>query len=398
MFQRGAGLRGACVLIAGSILLTLLFALTPPAASPPDVSALLKQADSFSIVVNSGALLVCEDVQHAAEQHSSATCTSGHAFHSTVHKNVTYHVSADDANLTTPTALYSLLGKMLRHKGTNFSISVHFETSVSCQLSSDGLPGKVYHRSSRKQLTLIVGSCSWWKLVLSATGYHVHLGDPITMIAVPLSKRNCGRACEALDLVRFPQAGVDFLAEYNLPNLSSGEKTRISSLHVKDLSQDMHDSCAVVFSSGIINAIDPALGELIDSHDAVFRFNHAPPGGIHKQYAGGKSTYRVVFVPEYGAKPFISPPEVEAIDDALLLLSVHYKKRAKRIVEYDLQSGSKVAIIPTKDLWVCSYPFIFAKKLLSLAPLWEVWRTSLEIYRTTTIGMTRPKTIFIAGS
>jgi len=96
--------------------------------------------------------------------------------------------------------------------------------------------------------------------------------------------------------------------------------------------------------------MSPELGSLIDFHDAVYRFNHAPGGGKFAAIAGNATTYRLSYVPDpnlHGLEK-ISPQFIQSIDNSTLLLSVYYKKLATRILEYDLQKTAGVGVIPTE--------------------------------------------------
>lgn len=235
-----------------------------------------------------------------------------------------------------------LQGLPARSSG-NFSLVVKFEKDVwsSPERETD---------SPEDNFKYTVGTRTWWQLSLAAAGYQIRRGhDNCTLVAEPVSKTNCGCACEVTRSLKLPQSVESYLDEFHLTsNLTSREKRALSFLRERDLPPDAHASCALVFSSGVLNTISPALGDMIDSHDAVLRMNHAPAKGQYTIAAGQKSTYRVVYVPEFGQHPEISPPHVEEIDDAMLILSVHFKRRARRVLDYNLQRSNQVCIVPTK--------------------------------------------------
>ncbi|NP_001334332.1 beta-galactoside alpha-2,6-sialyltransferase 2 isoform X1 [Mus musculus] len=77
----------------------------------------------------------------------------------------------------------------------------------------------------------------------------------------------------------------------------------LSQLHPRGLS-----SCAVVMSAGAI--LNSSLGEEIDSHDAVLRFNSAPTRGYEKD-VGNKTTVRII------NSQILANPSHHFIDSAL---------------------------------------------------------------------------------
>ena len=192
-------------------------------------------------------------------------------------------------------------------------------------------------------------SCAWLRTVLASLNYRVrYLSSEGKIIASLTSATNCGCACVALRDVDITQPRHQFMSEYLL-NATKYEK-ELELLIETGLEHQSHESCAVVFSSGILSSISPKLGSFIDSHDAVFRFNHAPGGGNYSSVAGKRTTYRFVYIPNpviAGLEP-ISPQNIRNIDNSTLLLSVHYHKLAPRIQEYDLRAKGGVGVVPTE--------------------------------------------------
>jgi len=255
---------------------------------------------------------------------------------------VTYRVVAKSETFIDPNLLTIFLRRLSRYDSRSVLLVVELEAKGDCQRREQNVT-----ENHAEYFQFRKGSCSWWQLFLSGTGYQSRIQeDGRTIVAQPLKKSSCGCACGVFQNMHFPQGVDSFLEEFSI-SATAKQRRYLSKLRDSPILSDMHDSCALVFSSGILNSIEPALGVLIDSHDAVFRMNHAPAGGKFVLAVGNTSTYRVVYVPEYHQHPEISPPQVGKIDDALLLLSIHYKKRATRILEYDLSRTGEVCIVPT---------------------------------------------------
>ena len=253
---------------------------------------------------------------------------------------VTYVVHPHIKGMVKPNDIVVFLQRFTADTLGNISIVVTLETDQVCSERQ-----RANAKAHEDYFRFAQGTCAWWQLILSATGFQVQRSaDYRTIVAKPLSKQSCGCACDAVRGSDLPQPFERFVEEFGI-SLTAKEQEMAAALPGRLFPPDLHESCAVVFSSGVLNIVEPPLGNLIDTHEAVFRMNHAPPGGQFAHKVGNKSTYRVAYVPEYNQHPEISPPGVERIDNATLLLSVHYKDRAKRVLEYNL---THTGVVPTR--------------------------------------------------
>ena len=76
-----------------------------------------------------------------------------------------------------------------------------------------------------------------------------------------------------------------------VPEIARSRHIATAKTTSKDLPQlHMFDTCAVIGSSGTVKRRE--LGEEIDAHDAVFRFNEAPTEG-YQRWVGNKTTVRI---------------------------------------------------------------------------------------------------------
>ncbi len=195
-----------------------------------------------------------------------------------------------------------------------------------------------------------LNSCAWWRLFLHGFGFDVlHEPSSTRLVGKLLHVNECGCACDVLKNVSVLQSSAEFVQEHNLTSADI-EKVYEPVLNVKGLNAQIHDSCAVVHSSGILSIVSPGLGMLIDAHDAVFRFNEAPTGGNYTEIAGSKTTHRFTFVPPKsdGALAKISPPLIEQFDKGLLLLSVHFHSIAAKLFEYNTSREGGIGVISTE--------------------------------------------------
>ena len=219
---------------------------------------------------------------------------------------------------------------------TDTSLKIHFFKPNICLFPRENtsVDQLFKHRPS---------SCSWWRLILSGFGYRVTFNSAdSSIVANVLDRALCGCACDATTQTQLLQGMNDFFVEYNLTQ----ETPHHGTVNLQ-VNENKHASCALVLSSGSLGLSDPPLGTLIDKHDAVFRFNHAPSGGEFGRIAGYKTTYRLAYVPLEGDHPEISPPRIENLDNGTLLLTVHYRSRAKSISNYDLLRIGGVGVIST---------------------------------------------------
>ena len=202
-------------------------------------------------------------------------------------------------------------------------------------------------------------SCRWWRLMMQSSGYAVELlPDDQRLRAVLLHKDMCGCACGALANTSVLQNGDGFSHEFGIaPESWIEEKLALLVDNAEQMETNMYNSCAVVYSSGLLSEISPGLGTLIDSHDLVFRFNQAPAGGNYTFAVGQKTTHRLTFVPETseGVLASISSPAIESYDEALLLLSVHLLSVAPKVLQYSMQRKGGIGIISTEVRRQASY-------------------------------------------
>lgn len=97
------------------------------------------------------------------------------------------------------------------------------------------------------------------------------------------------------DLIRYlPSESVTsaIISVMRRENQKRSESSNINTDVNKDATQSDDISCALVSSAGSL--VDSKLGEQIDSHDLVLRFNDAPSGGVYAQDVGSKTTVRIV--------------------------------------------------------------------------------------------------------
>ena len=215
-----------------------------------------------------------------------------------------------------------------------------FPITENCERSSDSY-------SAHNLLTFQPFSCHWWRFILAASGWSTEtsLGAELTLTASPLNREKCACLCGLKEVTYDHHA---FINEFKL-TLNSTEYRSISKLD-SDFMRRRYSSCAVVFSSGILGMVTPAVGELIDGHDAIIRINHAPAGGDFKNVAGARTTIRLMYVPQEGIqeREMLSWRHEFDGGQSLLLLSVHFRNRAKDVAKYNFDQSGGVGIIPTK--------------------------------------------------
>lgn len=218
--------------------------------------------------------------------------------------------------------------------------------SVIVQLTERDCSCRIAHTDLQFKLN----SCAWWRLLLHGLGFDVlHESSLSRLIAKPLQVNSCGCACEVLKNLTVLQSSKDFTQEFNLSSVAA-RKINQEVLNVHGMGEQIYDSCAVVHSSGILSAVSPGLGLLIDAHDAVFRFNEAPIGGKFAETVGSKATHRFAYVPptSQGAHAKISTPFIEQYDKGLLLLSVHFHNIAHKLVDYNISREGGIGVISTE--------------------------------------------------
>jgi hypothetical protein len=192
-----------------------------------------------------------------------------------------------------------------------------------------------------------VGSRMWWKIRLASAGFGPTIATVDTLSAKLLDKTRCGCMCSVTKRVRLPQTMESFIDEFDL-KLSRVEIEKLSYLRQDRMDENTYNSCALVFSSGVLNMISPPLGKYIDSHDAVIRINAAPAGGRFSDIAGDRTTMRVMFVPAREQRVRLPTSKMYDEGHSTLMLSVHFEERARTILEYDVRRKGGVLILPTE--------------------------------------------------
>ena len=106
------------------------------------------------------------------------------------------------------------------------------------------------------------------------------VGDILKSARLPFKARRV-----VLSSARTPVLGPTLMKRVSMP-----EEDLLALLPEADLARQ-HRTCAVVGNSGI--SLQREMGPVIDSYDAVFRYNNAPTRGWEK-HVGSKTTYRSI--------------------------------------------------------------------------------------------------------
>ena len=192
-----------------------------------------------------------------------------------------------------------------------------------------------------------LGTRTWWKNRLTSAGFGPVIPSLNGLSARPLDKKRCGCMCTAAKSAKLPQSSKSLAQEFHL-KLTESELRKLSYLREDGIAENMYNSCALVFSSGVLNLVSPPYGADIDAHDAVIRINAAPSGGEFSQVAGNKTTIRVMYVPVREQRARMPPNKTYDDGLSLQMLTVHFKDRVHTILEYDFERRGGVFVIPTK--------------------------------------------------
>ena len=272
---------------------------------------------------------------HIGSQNRNATPFNGGSA-------VLFHIAAspeDSQNLPSIDAFFDSLRKQAELR---LSIQLQFLTDehTSNVTATNGIAYRVAPPA---------GSRYWWETRLSAAGFSVRSTE-FGLYADVLHKEKCGCICNRTAHIEYTQDGDSFAQEYSL-NLTQSEHDVLNELRTHSLTPNLYGTCALVFSSSILNRAQPALGRYIDAHDAVIRLNHAPEGGIFTDVAGSRTTMRIMYVPGSEMKQqsmSLSPQKIFDCGESLQLLSVHYAKRARLLLEYNMSRPGGVSVIRTE--------------------------------------------------
>ena len=105
--------------------------------------------------------------------------------------------------------------------------------------------------------------------------------------------------------------------------------------------------CAVVLNSGILNRVEPPLGELIDAHDAVIRFNSAPVGGNFTRSVGQRTTMRITHI---GHPPTLHPNDT-------YFYQLYSDEHANTFVEFEKENKGRIFALSgayIDHVWGCT--------------------------------------------